>query len=123
MAGALAGVQVLAAQPVTGERWLAALLAAPIGGALLLTQSRGAFLALGFAVFFVAVLRHRWLLILMVLGGVIFFVAPFTASYRDRLLEGLGGEDLATQMRFGEYKDAFILIGRYPVIGVDRRRT
>jgi hypothetical protein len=28
------------------------------------------------------------------------------------------GEDLATQMRFGEYKDALILLRRYPVLGV-----
>jgi polysaccharide biosynthesis protein PslJ len=32
--------------------------------------------------------------------------------------QGVQGQDLATQMRFGEYKDAFILIGRYPVLGV-----
>ncbi|MCB9162257.1 MAG: hypothetical protein H6644_20845 [Caldilineaceae bacterium] len=35
-----------------------------------------------------------------------------------RLLAGFAGEDLATQMRFGEYKDALILIGRYPLFGV-----
>ena len=33
-------------------------------------------------------------------------------------MEGLQGQDLATQMRFGEYKDALILIGRYPWLGV-----
>jgi O-antigen ligase len=33
-------------------------------------------------------------------------------------IEGLRGQDLATQMRFGEYKDAFILIGRHPWLGV-----
>ena len=33
-------------------------------------------------------------------------------------MAGFAGEDLATQMRFGEYKDALILIGRYPLFGV-----
>ena len=33
-------------------------------------------------------------------------------------MEGLQGEDLSTKMRFGEYKDAFILIGRHPLLGV-----
>ena len=36
----------------------------------------------------------------------------------QRLLEGFSGQDLATQMRFGEYKDALILIERYPLFGV-----
>nr|MBP6804200.1 polymerase [Chloroflexota bacterium] len=31
---------------------------------------------------------------------------------------GIQGQDLATQMRFGEYKDALILIQRYPLFGV-----
>jgi polysaccharide biosynthesis protein PslJ len=33
-------------------------------------------------------------------------------------VEGFLGQDLATQMRFGEYKDALILIQRYPLFGV-----
>ena len=36
----------------------------------------------------------------------------------QRFIEGIQGEDLATQMRFGEYKDAFSLIARYPLTGV-----
>jgi O-antigen ligase len=35
-----------------------------------------------------------------------------------RFIEGLQGQDLATQMRFGEYRDAFSLIRRYPLFGV-----
>jgi hypothetical protein len=41
-----------------------------------------------------------------------------TQEYVARLLEGFAGQDLATQMRFGEYKDALILIERYPIFGV-----
>jgi len=33
-------------------------------------------------------------------------------------ISGLRGEDLATQMRLGEYKDAITLISRYPWFGV-----
>jgi O-antigen ligase len=43
---------------------------------------------------------------------------PQTQDYVAHFLEGVRIEDLATQMRMGEYKDAFILIGRYPWLGV-----
>jgi hypothetical protein len=43
---------------------------------------------------------------------------PQTQEYVARLMAGVAGEDLATQMRFGEYKDALILVGRYPLFGV-----
>jgi O-antigen ligase len=43
---------------------------------------------------------------------------PQTQLYVERFVEGIRGEDLATQMRFGEYKDAFNLISRYPLTGV-----
>jgi len=33
-------------------------------------------------------------------------------------VEGIQGTDLATQMRFGEYRDALTLIARYPLFGV-----
>lgn len=118
MVGALAGVQVLAARPVTGRRWLAVLCFALIALAVLLTQSRGAWLALAAAAGFVALLRYRWLLILGVLAGVLLLNLPFMHPFVERLSEGLTGADLATQMRFGEYKDALTLIGRYPLIGV-----
>jgi hypothetical protein len=36
----------------------------------------------------------------------------------QRLQEGLRWQDRASQMRLGEYKDAFILISRYPWLGV-----
>jgi O-antigen ligase len=116
--GVLAGVQILSSKPVTGSRWLAVLLFAPIGVALLLSQSRSAFVALGVAALIIAVMRYRWIIPVMLIAAVAFFVLPFTRSYSDRLLAGLNNQDLATQMRFGEYKDAFILIGRYPLIGV-----
>jgi O-antigen ligase len=116
--GAVTGAQLLSKNPVTRWRWVAFACFLPIAGALLLTQSRGAFVALGAAVLFVAILRYRWLIPLMILGGVIFLLLPFTQEYIERFVQGLQNQDLATQMRFGEYKDALILITRYPLIGV-----
>jgi len=122
MIGALAGVQALSTRPVTGSsrlgRGAAWGICILVGGAVLLTGSRGALLALGVAVLFVAVLRYRWLLVAGVIGGLIVLSLPFMQRYLERLSEGFAGEDLATQMRFGEYKDALTLIGRYPLIGV-----
>lgn len=118
MVGALAGVQILSERPVTGRRWIAVGLFAPVALCILLTQSRGAWLALGAAVVFVALLRYRWLLAVMLIVGAVLLTLPFMQQYVERLLEGLGGADLATQMRLGEYKDALTLIGRYPLIGV-----
>jgi O-antigen ligase len=70
------------------------------------------------AVFILALLRYRKLLLLMILVGLVLLLLPQTQWYVQHFLEGLRGEDLATQMRFGEYKDALILISRYPWFGV-----
>jgi O-antigen ligase len=118
MVGALAIAQVLAEQPVTGRRWVALACLGPIALALLVTQSRGAFLALGAGAAFMAALRYRRLLWVGAVAILIFLLTPFGQNYIERLGEGFAGEDLATQMRLGEYKDALILIGRYPLIGV-----
>jgi len=48
----------------------------------------------------------------------VILIVPWTQSYVAHFVEGMRGEDLATQMRFGEYKDALILIQRYPLLGV-----
>jgi len=49
---------------------------------------------------------------------VLVLILPQTRDLVTRFAEGFAGADLATQMRFGEYKDAFRLIGRYPLLGV-----
>ena len=54
----------------------------------------------------------------MVALAAIMVVLPQTQVYVERFVEGIQGQDLATQMRFGEYKDAFNLISRYPLTGV-----
>jgi O-antigen ligase len=86
--------------------------------ALLLTQSRGAWVGLAAAGFLMAVARRRWILPIGVAAVALFFVLPFTQDFAARFVAGLTNQDLATQMRFGEYKDALILIERYPFIGV-----
>lgn len=117
MIAAVIGVQILARKPVL-PRWILIGLFGLTAVVMVITQSRGALLALGGAILFVALVRHRWLLIVMAIAGLLAFPLPFTQRYLARLIEGFNGQDLSTQMRLGEYKDAFILIGRYPLIGV-----
>ncbi len=114
---AIAVVQLFAERPALPRRLLA-LLAGLMGLSLLLTFSRGSLAGLGAALLLAGVLRYRKLLWLLVLAAILMLLLPQTQGYVTRLIEGLQGQDLATQMRFGEYKDALILIGRYPVLGV-----
>lgn len=118
MFGSVALANALNRKPAIGGRALAWLIFAPYPLALLLTQSRGAWLAFGGAIAFMALLRYRWLIGVGALALALLLSLPFMQGYVERLLDGLQGEDLATQMRFGEFKDSLTLIGRYPLIGV-----
>ncbi|MCS6870943.1 MAG: O-antigen ligase family protein [Anaerolineae bacterium] len=118
MFGTVALANALNPSPAIGRRTLAWLIFAPYPLAMLLTQSRGAWLAFGAAIFFMAVLRYRWLLIIGAVSLAVLLSLPFMQRYVERFIDGLQGQDLATQMRFGEYKDSLTLIGRYPLIGV-----
>ncbi len=89
-----------------------------VGVAVVLTFSRGAMVGLVAGILFVAVARYRRLIPYLVAAGLLFLVLPFTQGYVSRFIAGLQGQDLATQMRFGEYTDALRLIARYPVFGV-----
>ena len=64
----------------------------------------------------VATLRYRklWVFLLVALVPLVLLAPGYIAHF----FEGVRIEDLATQMRMGEYKDALILIGRYPWLGV-----
>jgi len=117
MIGALAAPQVFARRPVLDRRAAIALLGV-IGLALFLTDSRGSMLALGAAFVFIAALRYRRLLAVMALIGTLALLLPFTQRYVAKFEAGVRGEDVETQMRFGEYRDALALVARYPVIGV-----
>jgi O-antigen ligase len=117
MIGALAGPQVVAKRPVF-LRWLVLGILGLIFLCLVLTFSRGAMLGLLAGLGYIAVLRYRRLIPYLAVAGLLFLLLPITQGYIGRFLEGFQGTDLATQMRFGEYRDAFSLIGRYPLFGV-----
>jgi O-antigen ligase len=117
MIGALAGPQLVSKRPLF-PRWLTYLLFGTILLGLILTFSRSAMFGLAAGFGFIAILRYRRLIPYMAGAGLLFLVLPFTQAYVSRFVEGILGQDLATQMRFGEYKDALILIQRYPLFGV-----
>jgi O-antigen ligase len=85
---------------------------------LYLTYSRGSLLGLVVGLGVLAAVRYRRLIPLMALAGALLLLLPQAQAYVQRLVEGLRAQDLATQMRLGEYKDALLLIGRHPWIGV-----
>ncbi len=116
--GALAAPQVFAAGPLGGRRWIILAVLGAIGLCLYLTFSRTAMMALAFSMGFVAVMRYRRLLLILVLAGLLILLLPVTQDYVVRMIEGFQGADQATQMRVGEINDALKLIGRYPVFGV-----
>jgi polysaccharide biosynthesis protein PslJ len=123
----LGGMMILVAGLVTPQlfthaaifpRPLTFAIFATVVAALYLTYSRSALLGLATVIGLLALLKYRRLVWLGLAGVLLLLVLPQTQEYVARLTAGLAGEDLATQMRFGEYKDALILIGRYPLFGV-----
>ena len=117
MIGALAGPQLVAKRPLF-PRWLTLIIVGLILIALILTFSRSAMFGLAAGLAFVAAVRYRRLLPYMLVVGALLLLLPIAQGYIGRFIEGFQGQDLATQMRFGEYKDALTLIQRYPLIGV-----
>jgi O-antigen ligase len=117
MIGSLAAPQLLSEKRLF-PRWLLYLTFGLIILALLLTFSRGAMLGLAAGLGFIALVRYRRLIPFMLVGMAIFLLLPVSQDYLARFIEGFQGQDLATQMRFGEYRDALALIARYPLFGV-----
>ncbi len=117
MVGAVTAPQIFAERPVF-KRWIVAGLLGVIVLAIFLTDSRGSMLSLAVALAFVATLRYRRLLVIMGIAVVIALFLPITQRYVAKLEAGLNNQDVETQMRFGEYKDALRLIERHPVMGV-----
>jgi O-antigen ligase len=118
MVAALAAPQIMTRSPATGRRWHSFILLAILVGCLVLTFSRGSMAAFGIALLFSAALRYRRLVLILIVIGLIIVILPWSQPYVQRFAEGLKGADLATQMRFGEYSDALILVSRYPLLGV-----
>ena len=116
------GAGLLAPQLFARERlwprWLTAIMLLTATLALYLTYSRSALLGLVTSVGVLALLKYRKLIPIGLVGLLLLLFLPQTQAYMARFYEGIMGQDLATQMRFGEYKDALILINRYPLFGV-----
>ncbi len=85
---------------------------------LVLTFSRGAFLGFGVSLVVIAFFKYRRLIPILAIGAILFWFIPITQEYIAHLLDAFAGADRATQMRIGEYQDAFTLISRYPIFGV-----
>jgi len=117
MVGTVAGAQVVASKPLF-RRWLTIVFFGVIFVAIVLTFSRGAMVGFFCGLALIGVVRYRRLIPIMLFLGLLFLLLPFAQDYIARFVEGIQGQDLATQMRFGEYRDAISLITRYPIFGV-----
>jgi len=117
LVASLTAPQLFTERPIL-KKILAAPMLAVMLSCLLLTFSRGAFAGLAVACLFLGALRYRRLLVVLVLVGLLILILPQTRFYVERFIAGTRGQDLATQMRLGEYKDALTLISRYPWFGV-----
>ncbi len=117
LVGVITLPQLFSKRPLFSRRWVALMLTLDTV-ALYLTISRGSMVGFVAGMAVIGALRYRKLLILGFIVAALVFVMPFTQSYVQHLIAGLAGQDRATQMRFGEYKDALTLISRYPVFGV-----
>ncbi|MHB1293507.1 MAG: O-antigen ligase family protein [Anaerolineae bacterium] len=113
----ITAAQVVAVKPLLPRKGLMAMLVTMVV-CLVLSFSRGSFAGFAAAIFTMGVLRYRKILWFALAAIVLLLVLPQTQEYVQHFVEGLQGQDLATQMRFGEYKDALILIARYPWFGV-----
>jgi len=113
----IAAPQLFTQRPLIRRRYLAPMVGV-MALCLGLTMSRGSLMGVGLALGIIATLRYRKLWLLLLLALVLLLVLPQTQDLVAHFVQGIYGEDLATQMRFGEYKDALILIGRYPWLGV-----
>lgn len=113
----LTAAQLMAPKPLFRRGWLWIMLGT-MGFAMVLTFSRGSFAGLLAALFALGLLRYRRALGVAVLILALVLLLPPAQVYVNHFVEGLRGQDLATQMRFGEYRDSLTLIGRYPWFGV-----
>jgi O-antigen ligase len=113
----ITAAHLFAPRPILPRRYLL-IIAGMMALALYLTFSRGSLAGVAVGLGVIGLLRYRKLVWVMLVVAALAIVLPQTQFYVARFIEGIRGEDLATQMRFGEYKDAFNLISRYPITGV-----
>jgi O-antigen ligase len=113
----LTAAQLFAPKPVL-RRWMLGGMVLVDALCLYLTYSRGSMAGFAVGLAVLALVRYRKLIPAMAAAGVLLLLLPQTQEYVQHFVEGLQRQDLATQMRLGEYKDALLLIGRHPWIGV-----
>jgi polysaccharide biosynthesis protein PslJ len=116
--GVMIAPQVFAQKPVLKTRWLTFIVFGMVALGVILTSSRASFLAFAAGLAVITIVRYRRVIPLLVLAGVIFLFLPQTQNYIDRIFQAFRGEDLATQMRIGEWTDSLELIQRYPFVGI-----
>jgi len=123
----LGGVLAMAAALTTGQLFsprpvLRRAILLPAWGVmllcLLLTYSRGSWIGLAAGLLFIATLKERRLWVLFLALGVAVLFLPQAQAFLAHLSTGVQMQDRATQMRLGEYKDAFKLIAQFPWFGI-----
>ncbi len=113
----LAVGQAMASRPLVPRKLSIATI--PLTGlALLLTQSRAAWLGAAVGVAMLALLRYRRLVAPLVALAIAAAAFGVGAGYLARLTGGLRGQDAATRLRYREFANALQLIRDYPVFGV-----
>jgi polysaccharide biosynthesis protein PslJ len=118
IAAAMIAPQVFAQKPVLKYRWVAFIVLCVVGFALLLSSSRGSFLALASGLVVIAFIRYHRFIPILGVAGVLMLFLPQTQQYLYRIVQAFRSEDLATQMRIGEWTDALNLIQQYPIFGI-----
>ncbi len=115
---AMLAPQLFAARPVLRPRWLTWGVMGVTVLALIITSSRSSLLAFGVGLFVIILARYRRYLVPLIVVGILILFLPPAQRYIDRIFQAFRGEDLATQMRVGEWTDALDLIGQYPLTGI-----
>ena len=100
------------------SRWLTVPVAGATGLAMLLTQSRGAWVGAFAGLAVLTVLRFRWLIFPGAAMVVIVFAAGLGEHFIHRFYLGITLQDPATKLRLQEYRNALAIIRAHPFFGV-----
>jgi O-antigen ligase len=113
----LTAAQIFAREPLLPRPLIGAMVVVD-GLCLYLTYSRGSMAGLAIGLGLLALIKYRKLIPILIVGAGLVLLLPQAQDYVQHFAEGIQLQDLATLMRLGEYKDALLLIGRHPWIGV-----
>jgi hypothetical protein len=75
-------------------------------------------LAFAIGVCFIAAIRYRRFIPILIVAGALLLFLPQTQSFIEHFRQAFTASDLSTQMRLGEYGDALRLIREYGILGV-----